>query len=318
MLLSKAVEGFLFSKSADGLSSNILGIYRWALDKLIRFTHDKPVEEITTEDCKHWFVWLRTDYRQESGRKTERLALGSLQNAYTALKSFYTWAQEELGIPRVDKVKRPTGELPVIRVLTEDEIRALLKVAEYYNVRATGNRKAYTQKCPTGIRNVAILMLLLDTGLRAGEASRLRVRDVDQQTGAVTVMPFGSGRKSKPRVVYLGRAARRALWRYLADRSDLEDDAPLFVTDEEKPVRRDLLVQLVRYLGKRAGIKDCHPHVLRHTFATEFIRNGGDVFSLQRALGHSDLAMVRRYVETAQSDVESAFRRASPGDKWRL
>ena len=81
---------------------------------------------------------------------------------------------------------------------------------------------------------------------------------------------------------------------------------------------RDGLVLLVTRLGARAGVKDCHPHVLRHTFATEFIRNGGNVFALQRALGHTDLAMVRRYVETAQSDVEAAFRRASPADRWRL
>ncbi len=320
MLLSKAVQGFILSKSADGLSPNTADIYRWALDKLITFCGDKDVKRVTTDDLRRWQAWLRSDYKPKDKRPRERLALGSLQNCHTALKSFYAWASAELHIPRVDNVKRPSGESPVIRILSESEVRALLKAAETTTTKATEARRAYTQKRATGSRNVALVLLLLDTGLRIGEVARLRIGDVSlQKSGAVIVAPFGSGRKSKPRVVYLGVVARRALWRYLAERDDsLDNDAPLFTTDEGKPLSRDRLVQLVRRIGARAGVRWCHPHVLRHTFATEFLRNGGNVFALQQALGHSDLATTRRYITLAQGDVESAFRRASPADRWRL
>ena len=319
MLLSKAIEGFTLSKSADGLSPDTLDIYNWALQKLVTFLQDKEVENITEADCRAWMSWLRDEYEPASNRSIgKNLSLSSLQDAHTALKSFYSWASKELGIPRVDTVKRPSGEKPVIRVLSEDEVRALLKVAEYTPVRKTAKRNGFIQKRPTAERNVALVMFLVDTGLRVGELSRMKVGDVDQETGEVRVAPFRSGRKSKPRFVYLGKAARRVLWKYLAKRGETIPEDPLFMTDDDRPMTRDGMVLVIRRLGKRAGIKECHPHTLRHTFATQFIRNGGDAFALQRALGHSDFEMVRRYVETAQSDVEAAFRKASPADRWRL
>jgi integrase/recombinase XerD len=105
----------------------------------------------------------------------------------------------------------------------------------------------------------------------------------------------------------------------LAARDDGEDaDAPLFIGRNDRRMNPTSLRLLLTRMGKRAGVPDCHPHRMRHTFALEFLRGGGDVFSLQKLLGHSTLDMVRNYVAIAQVDVQNAHRRASPVDRWRL
>jgi site-specific recombinase XerD len=71
-------------------------------------------------------------------------------------------------------------------------------------------------------------------------------------------------------------------------------------------------------LGDRAGVPKLHPHRLRHTFATEYLRNGGNLLSLQRLLGHSSLGMVKRCASIAESDLARQHEGASPADRWRL
>ena len=81
---------------------------------------------------------------------------------------------------------------------------------------------------------------------------------------------------------------------------------------------RGRLQKLLHNLGERAGIGSVHLHQLRHTFATEFLRNGGNLLALQRMLGHSSLDMVRRYAMIVDADLAHAQETGSPADKWRL
>jgi integrase/recombinase XerD len=323
MVLSKAIEGFVLSKLADGLSPNTMRIYRAALAKLVMFTGDQEVADITTDDLRRWMVWLRNDYKppEHSVRRPEHLSTATVQQAWRALKSFYAWVSVEFGLPRVDTLKQPEGESPVIVPFTETEVRAILKAAEYTVTKETPARRGYTQKRPSAARNVALVLVLVDTGLRIGEVSRLTIGDLDAEAGAMNVAPFGSGRKSRARTIQLGKSARRALWRYLAGRDaerGTDRSAPLFTTEDGKPFTSEVLGRLVRNIGNRAGVPHAHAHRYRHTHAIEFLRNGGDVFTLQKLLGHRSLEMTKRYLDIAQTDLEAAHRRASPADHWRL
>jgi integrase/recombinase XerD len=78
------------------------------------------------------------------------------------------------------------------------------------------------------------------------------------------------------------------------------------------------LRQVIKGLGDKAGVKKCHPHRFRHTFAITYLRSGGDIFTLKSLLGHGSLDMVEHYTRIAEVDVELAHRKASPADNWRL
>jgi integrase/recombinase XerD len=169
--------------------------------------------------------------------------------------------------------------------------------------------KNYRMKKKNHVRDRALILLMLDTGLRISELARLKPEDINAESGEVLVAPAGSGQKTKPRVVYLGKNSKRAMWLWMAQRRDTEK---LFGIDEKR------IRALVHTIGYSAGVSNCYPHRFRHTFAIEFLRNGGDPFTLQRLLGHSTLDMVQHYLHIVEADKRVSHEKASPVDRWKL
>ena len=178
-------------------------------------------------------------------------------------------------------------------------------------------KKVYQFSRHTSDRDMAIFMVMLDTGLRPGELCRLQIIDANQSTGEIQIRPYRIG-KTRPRVVIIEKTARKALWKYLISRPDAKDREPLFLTDEGREMTRHTLGSLVARIGDRSGVPDANPYRFRHTFAIEYLRNGGDVFTLQRLLGHATLEMVRHYLSLANSDAQAAHRQASPVENMHL
>jgi integrase/recombinase XerD len=162
------------------------------------------------------------------------------------------------------------------------------------------------------------LSVLIDCGLRVSELTRLSLHDVNRKAGTIRVL----GKGSKERMVGFGAATDKALSRWLQVRSALiaerRECGRLFVGQYGEPYTRHAVEGMVAVCGERAGLGvRCYPHLLRHTFAVSFLRAGGDAFSLQRLLGHTTLETVKLYVNLAETDVLSAYRRASPLDNLR-
>ncbi len=217
-------------------------------------------------------------------------------------------------------VPAPKFEDPPIEPMTKEQVEALLKASEYSREANTDRRKKFIMRRETAKRDRAIILFLLDTGLRASEFSALTIGDTDPKTGRVQVKHgrAGGAKGGKGRVVFLGKSTRSALWRYLVDREDGEDpSAPLFTGRSGRQLNKTALRELLTDLGKKIGLK-CHSHRFRHTFAITYLRSGGDVFTLQALLGHSTLEMVQHYARIAEIDVAAAHRRASPADNWHL
>ena len=312
-----ALKGFVLAKLADGRSQHTLANYSHCLKHLTRYLNDPPIADIRIDHLRGFFVYLQTEYKPRNGRP---LSNHTLFHYWVAIKSFFAWAAGELDITdRPDRLlKRPQYTPAEITPYTEQEIHALLKAAETTKPAATTKRKAFTMSRHTAARDVAIVLCLLDTGLRVSELARLRISDLNQETGDLKVDSFGAGRKSRGRHVYLANSSRRALWRYLKQRPDVYPSDPLFVTGRKKPMERGIIRQMITRMGQRAGVARASPHRFRHTFAIQFLRNGGNVFSLQRLLGHADLTMTQKYLLLAAIDSQEAHRSASPADRWHL
>jgi site-specific recombinase XerD len=273
---------FLAAKTAEGAAAKTLTWYSWILRRLTGALGEaRPVDSLDRPDLRAWLLELRST-----------LAPVSVAGYVRTLKVFGNWlAAEELArATALRALRKPRVPDKLIEPVGDDALRRLLTVA--------------------GVRDRAILLLLLDTGLRVSEAGGLRLGDL-RADGTVKVR----GKGSKERIVPVGSTARQAIVRYLAQRGPGSPEAPLFL-GRRGPLAGRGIQQAIRRLKARVGVTGrLSPHSLRHTFARSYLVNGGDVFSLQRILGHTTLDMVKRYVALADVDLVERHRGASPADR---
>lgn len=169
-----------------------------------------------------------------------------------------------------------------------------------------------------GIRDRALLEVLYSTGIRLEEVTRLTIFDCDLQGGMLRV---NKGKGAKDRVVPLGRHAVRFLKEYLTrvrPRYTRESRAErcLFINQLGKPLSKQMIEIQVRKYAAAAGIqKRVTPHVFRHTFATELVRNGADITAVQKMLGHSHLSVTHLYTKVAGVEVKKTHRLAHPRER---
>jgi site-specific recombinase XerD len=288
--LAACVEDYIADAIARNLRDSTIAHYRRSLGHLVAYA---PSDD----------AW-----RTESGVRTAVAALraGSYRVASIIMilrvwQSFLRFCHAE-GLCETDLstcFRPPRSEPRIETIVTPGQLRALIAAAH---------------QGQNALRDEAIVTLMYDCGLRASEVCTLQVQDVDLNRRAITVRSGKTGRRTVP----IGHTVARALRRHLAAYGDSNDpEMPLFASAMTyESLSRFSLRDILDRLGARAGVK-IHPHQLRHTFAVTYIRNGGDVFSLQRILGHSTLDMSRWYAELADSDVQARHAVASPADRLR-
>ena len=313
--LSRMIEGFFIDKRGQGRSDDTLHEYHTTLKRFLEFTKDPPINEITSKTITDFFNYLE-DYRFTPGRPgnpgTKKLAPKTIFNYKTGLSSFFAYVEEEHGLNSPKLPKREKKEKPVLPFST-DEVMRMLKACEHINVEPS-LKAAYKYPRQTRLRDKALILVLFDTGIRSSELCNIRFRDIDFENNRIKV----TGKGVKERYIQFGKNAARHLYKYQIERFPKEKPYPddyLFVDrDGMRPLNRSSVLSLINSIGKKAGVKNAHPHRFRHTFAIEFLRNGGDVLQLQELLGHTTYEMCKRYVTLATNDLKEMHRRASPGD----
>jgi site-specific recombinase XerD len=227
---------------------------------------------------------------------------------YAALRVFFNWCVEEgfLVQSPLAKIKLHNPNPKIIQPYSSNEIAKMLAVCDYdyqHNAKFLGSR------------NKAIVLMLLDTGVRVSEIGNISLEDIDTERGWVKVR----GKGAKERVVRIGATVQRALWRYFVHRPNTEK-RQLWLTEEGTPLRPSSIQMVIKRLKQRAGVTsrgNCHR--FRHTFALNFLRADRNPFNLQYLLGHSDLRMVRHYTATlGMEDALKAHEKASPADMLEI
>ena len=295
--LTKLISHFSQSIRAEGKSPKTVSWYTEMLFGFIKFLRANGIEAILSELNA---TTARQFVISEQGRG---LSPYTVQGKVRALKAFSSWlfaegyTQDNL----LANVKLPKVPTKLIEPLSAGEIDSLIS----------------TQNPLTslGSRNLALLVTLLDTGLRLSELCNLRFDDARIEEGYLKV----TGKGNKERVVPIGSTGQRVLWRYVFHfRPEPlgESNNYLFLTLDGKGLRPNAVKLLLKRWGRRAGVPRLHAHLCRHTYATNFLDyKCGDVFRLQQILGHSTLEMVRRYVHYASARDMMQGRVSSPLDQ---
>ena len=227
-----------------------------------------------------------------------------MQGYVRTLKAFFAWLEREeyLTASPLTKIAIPKAPFKVVSSFATEDLGKLIEVCE----KSSGS----------GYRNLTILLLMLDSGLRVSEVTGVDLANVNLAEGYIRIT---TAKGSKERIVPIGSLVQKSLWKYMncfRPQPLAQTVTKLFLSDRGLPLTKNGIQQMLRRYGKRAGLTGvrCSPHTFRHTFAKNYLLNGGDIFSLQKILGHSSLASVRMYLNLFATEIKKQHERFSPVD----
>jgi site-specific recombinase XerD len=288
--VAAAITEFLSDRRARGVSPATIVYYQSELRLFsvwLEGANAANLETMTPDIIRRYLQDL-------SGRRNRA---GS-HTGFRAIRAFLRWAWEEYDLAGrcpVSKVRIPAAPLEAKPGVKMDDFEKLLKAA----------------KLP---RDKAILLTLMDTGIRRRELVALSIGDLALDAGTILLTLT---KNKKPRSVFFGAKTKKALRAYLRTRSPLPSDAPLFASRSGQRLSVWGLREIVRRICAAAGIKETGLHAFRRTFALEMLRNGADLVTVSRLLGHSSLEITKVYLAQNQDDLQAGHAKAGPVDKLK-
>ena len=269
---------FLDAKRVEGCSNRSLKYYRYILASALGDI-GKPIRRVTTDDLRQYL----NRYADEHG-----ISKASSDNIRRVLSSFFSWLEEEDFIMkspmrRIHKIK---GEKTIKDPFSDEDVE-------------------HIKDACTSLRDIAIVDILLSTGMRVGELVKLKKSDISMENRECVV--FGKGQKE--RIVYFDSGTKVRLQAYFASRDDDSPYAFVSLSKTHSPLNVSGIENIIRKLGKEAGISKCHPHRFRRTLATKAIHKGIPIEQVQRILGHAKIETTLRYAIVEQNNVKNSYQR---------
>lgn len=297
---------FLEAMRVKGYVETSVESFEQQLKPLVDFMEGRGVfdaRRVRKEDLLAYQVhW--TQAKTKEGRPYR---WGTLCWKTRVFKRLFEWLEgtgQVLLNPAEDLKEPPRGERRLPRnILTEEQAQRILEAPDLTT--------------PEGMRKRAVLEVFYSTGIRLAELTHLKLSDVDFEGGLLRV---NEGKGAKDRVVPLGSSAAKVLKGYIAHVRPLHlnggQEESLFLNKWGKPLSKQMVEITVRECARKVGIPfQVTPHVFRHTFATQLVRNGAPVEMVSRMLGHSDLSVTHVYVRVAGAEVKKAHQESHPREK---
>lgn len=289
------LRDFLLDVRAANRSEATIGYYEDKLKPFLAFLQEQGVENPALIRATHLRAFLV--------HLGESRGSGGVHAYWRAVRAFVRFLVREDALERnpLDKMRSPKLDQDLLDPIPTEDIQALIATCE---------------KDERGLRDKAILLILLDTGLRAGELISLTIGDVNPTDGSISIRKTKS---RKGRFVFLGRQSRRALAAYLRTRDDNEPTAPLIVAyqrnEEQTQLSYDGLRDILKRRAKKAQIDAPTLHGFRRSFAISMLRSGADIVSLSRMMGHGSLPILTRYLKQMKDDLSDVHAQHSPTDR---
>ena len=309
--LKQIALGYELIAKSEGMSDKTIQTVGLSIKTFNQFLEMRclpsDVRMIDASILRHYSVYLqgKNKYMNHvfTPMQTNRITMHTVSVYLRGLSSFWSWLERD-GIINDNPFKRIRLPKPPNKI-----------VPHFSNLQIIDLFRAINKNTPCGFRNYAMALLLFDTGIRCAELCSIKLCDVDIETRRIKVW----GKGSRERIVPIGARTQDAIRKYLRfyrAQPRLPEIDRLFLTDDGDPLKNRRVQTIIRQYGQKAGIAGVRlsPHTFRHTMAIQYLRNGGDVFTLQRILGHSSLQMTVRYVALEQQDIDRVHRRSSPGD----
>ena len=285
------MEAFLIDRRAQNMAAGTIYFYQKKLQLFAQYCEGQvitQIRQITPNILRDYLLWLSSTGHNPGG----------VHACYRALKAFLRWFEEETELANwtnpINKVKQPKTPIEPLEPIPMKTIEALLKVCDKDTFH--------------GSRDYAIILFLYDTGCRASELCSIQLDEYDQVNGEVLIR---AGKGRKPRRVFLGKKARRAMRVYFKFKPASEF---LWCSRYGENISYWGLNQIIRRLAKKAEVEKPGLHDFRRAFCLNMLRAGVDIHSLAALMGHTDLQVLSRYLKQTNEDLRRAHELGSPVD----
>lgn len=285
MLIDDVYKEYIYEIRIRNYTERTIKGYKNNLNKFFTYCKNEhellEIEEITHIHIKQYLNQLKSKGLSESYINT------ILKN----IRSFYAYCyKEEHCLNVAKKVEFLREKTVLINTFTDSEVRKMLD--------------AYRMDTYMNARNRCIVSILLDTGIRNSELCSIKNIDVKE----TVIYIFGKGRKE--RIVPISPYLKKVMVKYERMRNSYLQDNALhydnyFLSYRCKPLTVEAVERVLKIAGQRARVRDnirCSPHTCRHYFAQTQLRNGLDIYSLSRILGHETVDITKRYLQSLKDE----------------